>query len=187
MIRSILLAGAAVMACSPCFGDNLSSSGGRYAIAPSSRIAFTVDQVGGGGIAGRFLGFSGIFVIDPAHLSRSLVSFTLQPGSVETAQPHITSFLRSSAVFDVDQYPSITFRSTKVTQTGPRSATVEGVLAARGIIHGEIFNVALMQHDGRRIVFHVTGDVLRSRYDMGVGTPIYSNVVRFDMTMQGLK
>lgn len=187
MIRSILLAGAVVLASSPCFGDSLSSSGGRYAIEPSSHIAFTVSQVGGGGIAGQFQQFSGVFLIDPAHVSRSQVSFTLQPGSVETAQSRITSFLRSSAVFDVEEHPSITFKSTKVRQTGPRSATVEGMLTARGITRGEIFNVSLTQHEGRRIAFHVTGDVLRSRYDMGIGAPIYSNVVKFDMTMQGLK
>ncbi|RWB26073.1 MAG: polyisoprenoid-binding protein, partial [Mesorhizobium sp.] len=35
------------------------------------------------------------------------------------------------------------------------------------------------------IRFHVTGQVLRSRYGMDVGTPIYSNVVDFDMTLTG--
>jgi polyisoprenoid-binding protein YceI len=35
------------------------------------------------------------------------------------------------------------------------------------------------------VAFHVTGKVLRSRYGMDVGTPIYSNVVDFDMTLVG--
>lgn len=187
MIRIILLAGALALAAAPCPADSLSSAGGRYAIAPSSRIAFTVAQVGGGGIAGQFRQFSGTFVIDATQVSRSSVSFTLRPASVETAQSRITGFLRSPAVFDVEAHPSIVFKSTKVTQTGPSSATIEGVLTARGITHDETFDVALLQHQGRHIAFHVTGDVLRSRYDMDVGTPIYSNVVRFDMTMQGVK
>ncbi|MFA6157909.1 MAG: polyisoprenoid-binding protein, partial [Mesorhizobium sp.] len=38
---------------------------------------------------------------------------------------------------------------------------------------------------GGTIKFHVTGRVLRSRYGMDVGTPIYSNIVDFDMTLTG--
>lgn len=185
MIRPILLAGALALASSPSFGESLASAGGRYAIEPSSRIVFSVGQVGGGGIEGQFRQFSGTFIIDAARVSRSAVSFTLRPASVQAGQPRITNFLRSSAVFDVDNHPAITFRSTRVTQTGPRSATVEGVLSARGVARRESFEVVLLRQQGRGIAFHVTGNVQRSPYGMDVGTPIYSNVVKFDMTVEG--
>lgn len=185
MVRTILLASVLALVSSPSFSESLSSAGGRYAIAPSSRIVFSVGQIGGGGIEGQFRQFSGTFIIDAARVSRSAVSFTLRPASVQAGQPRITSFLRSSAVFDVDNHPAITFRSIRVTQTGPRSAVVEGMLSARGVTRRENFNVALLRHQGRGVSFHVTGEVLRSPYGMDVGTPIYSNVVKFDMTVEG--
>ena len=37
---------------------------------------------------------------------------------------------------------------------------------------------------GSSISFHVTGKVFRSPYGMDAGTPIYSNVVQFDMMLK---
>jgi polyisoprenoid-binding protein YceI len=45
--------------------------------------------------------------------------------------------------------------------------------------------VKLTSWTGRAIGFNVSGNIYRSRYAMDVGTPIYSNVVRFDMTIEG--
>jgi polyisoprenoid-binding protein YceI len=82
--------------------DTLSSLHGQYLIAPSSRIAFSVAQVGGGGIAGTFSHFSGTFDLHPDDIAGSSVPFSLQPASVKTAEPRVENFLRSSAVFDAD-------------------------------------------------------------------------------------
>ena len=55
----------------------------------------------------------------------------------------------------------------------------------RGREKPALFNIELIERSRRRIVFHVTGDIRRSAYDMQVGYPIYSNIVRFDMTLSG--
>jgi polyisoprenoid-binding protein YceI len=68
-----------------------------------------------------------------------------------------------------------------VKRAGNDSAIVTGRLTARGKSSNETFNVSLETFAKGHIVFHVTGKVLRSRYGMDVGTPIYSNVVDFDM------
>jgi polyisoprenoid-binding protein YceI len=162
-------------------------SAGHYRIEQSSLIAFTVGQMAGSGIAGSFSRFSGSFDLDPKNLSKSSVTFTLKPASVSASQQRITDFLRSSAVFDVENHPLITFRSTRVIQTGPDTARIEGVLTARGKARNETFLASLTGHDATSVAFKITGDVMRTPYGMGVGTPIYSNVVRFDMTLRGHK
>ncbi len=186
MIRAVLLAGA-MMLPALASADTLAGAGGRYTVDPSSRIGFTVGQVGGGGISGSFGQFSGVFDLDAKSVSRSKVQFTLKPASVNAGQTRVTDFLRSSAVFDVRNHPTVTFRSTRVAQSGARTAQIEGLLTARGVTRKETFTASLIGQSGRGITFHVTGDVYRSPYGMGVGTPIYSNVVRFDMTLQGRK
>lgn len=96
----------------------LADVAGRYAITPSSRIGFTVGQVGGGGIKGVFADFSGTFDLRADDLAHSTVSFELRPASVGTGQARIDEFLRSGAVFDAAHFDRIAFRSARVEQTG---------------------------------------------------------------------
>ncbi|ASY56161.1 MULTISPECIES: YceI family protein [Sinorhizobium] len=166
---------------------SLADAAGSYSISNSSRIHFSIGQTGGGGIAGNFAKFSGKFRIDGGNVSRSSVEFTLFPESVRARERRIENFLRSSAVFDTANFQTVTFRSTNVTQTGPGSATVEGALTARGKTRKERFAVTLIDWDKRSISFTIRGSIRRSPYGMDVGTPIYSNVVEFDMNIKGVR
>jgi polyisoprenoid-binding protein YceI len=165
--------------------DALSEAAGKYQIMPQSRIGFDVAQAGGGGITGTFGKFSGTFILDASGLEKSRVELQLFPESVKTGQKRVEDFLRSSAVFDTEKFAQVTFRSSKITQLSPTTARVEGVLNARGISKPAKFDVSLEERKGASIVFHVTGKVLRSPFGMDVGTPIYSNVVQFDMMLAG--
>jgi polyisoprenoid-binding protein YceI len=165
--------------------DALSEAAGKYLITPQSRIGFDVAQAGGGGISGTFGKFSGTFILDASGLAKSRVDFQLFPDSVQTGQKRVEDFLRSSAVFDTEKFAQVTFRSTKITQLSPTTARVEGALNARGINKPARFDVSLEERKGANIVFHVTGKILRSPFGMDVGTPIYSNVVQFDMMLAG--
>ena len=167
--------------------DQLYAAAGRYTIDPSSRIGFNVGQIGGGRITGTFPSVTGSFDIDPQSVGRSFVTITLRPASVTTGQSRIDAFLRSNAVFDAADHPEITFRSSRVVQDSPTSATIKGVLNARGRSRTETFHASLIADHGGRIAFHVVGDIYRSPYGMDVGTPIYSNVVRFDMVLKGVR
>nr|WP_250809554.1 YceI family protein [Neorhizobium tomejilense] len=164
---------------------SLTEAAGRYAITPGSRIAFAVDQVGGGGIKGKFGRFSGTFNLKAGDLAHSMVNFDLKPESVSTGQDRIDAFLRSGAVFDSSRFETISFRSERIEQTGPDSARITGTLTAKGHSSSEIFDVKLTSWNGRKIGFNVSGKIYRSRYAMDVGTPIYSNVVQFDMVIEG--
>ena len=130
---------------------------------------------------GKFVQFSGSVRIDPADVGRSQVDFTIFPDSVTTGQGRIDAFLKSDAVFDTANEKEIVFRSTSVRRTGETTAEVTGRLTARGKRATEKFTVALDSANRGGLRFRVTGKVLRSRYGMDVGTPIYSNVVDFDM------
>lgn len=167
--------------------DALSDAAGSYRIDGSSSIRFAVDQVGGGGIRGSFADYKGSFRIDGGNVGRSKVTITLYPKSVKASEARVENFLRSDAVFDVETYPEITFRSTAVQRTGPSTAKIVGVLTARGKSRKAEFEATVARQEGRAISFHVTGAIYRSPYGMGVGTPIYSNLVRFDMMLHGTR
>ncbi|AZO64933.1 MULTISPECIES: YceI family protein [unclassified Mesorhizobium] len=164
----------------------LGDAAGSYTISPAaSSIRFSVGKAGGGGLAGAFARFKGNIRIDNSDVGRSQVNITIFPESVGTGQSRIDAFLRSDAVFDAANNPEIQFRSTSVKRIGDTSALVTGRLTARGKTFPEKFTAELGGLKSGTIRFHVTGKVLRSRYGMDVGTPIYSNVVHFDMTLTG--
>ena len=165
---------------------SLSDAAGRYAITPQgSSLAFAVGAVSGPGIRGRFLRFNGNINIDPGNVERSSVRIVIFPDSVATGEARVENFLRSDAVFDAARQNAITFRSTRVTRTGDDTATIEGQLTARGKTFPQTFRARLDGLRGRQIQFHVAGKIMRSPYGMDVGTPIYSNVVDFDMSLKG--
>jgi polyisoprenoid-binding protein YceI len=167
--------------------DALANAAGTYRIDKNSTIRFKVGQTGGGGIDGSFASYGGTFRIDGSNLSKSSVTITLYPKSVRANEPRMEEFLRSDAVFDVAVHPEISFRSTSVTRTGDNTARIDGVLTARGKARKAEFAATLQKQSGSGIAFHVTGSIYRSPYGMGVGTPIYSNVVQFDMMLHGTR
>jgi polyisoprenoid-binding protein YceI len=166
---------------------SLDDAAGRYSIDGSSQINFSVAQAGGGGISGKFGKFSGTFQLDGRDIRKSVVEFSLFPETVETGEPRIEKFLRSSAIFDTANHPKIVFRSTKITQTGEDTAEIEGKLTAKGTTKTEHFSAKLVKWNRRVISFHIEGDIYRDRYHMSAGLPIYSNIVQFDMTVNGQK
>lgn len=160
----------------------LSDAAGRYAIAPNgSSIRFSIGNLGGGGLNGAFSRFKGNIQIDGHDIGRSRVDITIYPDSVGTGQGRIDAFLRSDAVFDTASEREIRFRSTGVTRTSDTTALVTGQLTARGHTSTERFQAQLQGMNNGQIRFHVSGKVARSHYGMGVGTPIYSNIVDFEM------
>ncbi|WP_311030178.1 YceI family protein [Mesorhizobium koreense] len=163
---------------------DLKDAAGRYAITPvGSSLAFAVDSVAGKGISGKFAQYSGLIVID-GDIGRSSVRITIIPASVETGQDRVDTFLKSNAVFDVANEHAISFRSSNVRRTGESSAIITGTLTARGRSRPATFLAELEGLSRGSISFHVTGKVLRSPYGMDAGTPIYSNVVQFDMMLK---
>ncbi len=164
----------------------LSDAAGSYTISlAGSSIRFTIGKAGGGGFDGAFARFKGTIRIDNGDVGRSKVDLTIYPESVGTGQGRIDAFLRSDAVFDSANNPEIQFRSTSVTRTSDTTALVTGQLTARGRTFPEKFTAELDGLKSGTIKFHVTGKVLRSRYGMDVGTPLYSNVVDFNMMLTG--
>lgn len=177
---------AATLAVTPTYAVSLSDAAGRYTISPSgSSIRFSISNMGGGGLKGAFARFAGTIRIGDTDIGRSTVDIVIYPASVGTGQDRIDAFLRSDAVFDTASEREILFRSTSVKRTGQTTALITGRLTARGRTFPEQFTATLAGLKSGRIDFHVTGKVLRSRYGMDVGTPVYSNVVDFDMMLSG--
>jgi polyisoprenoid-binding protein YceI len=85
-------------------------------------------------VTGRFTDFAGTINADRKNPTASSVEFTIQAASIDTSTPDRDKDLRSANFFDVEKYPTITFKSTKITPTKTKDTyDVTGDLTIHGV------------------------------------------------------
>ena len=84
-------------------------------------------------VRGRFTDFDGTIVADRARPEASSVEFTVKAASIDTGNENRDKDLRSANFFEVEKYPDITFKSTKVTPRGQDRYDVTGTLTMHGV------------------------------------------------------
>jgi len=100
-----------------------------------SLIEFSVKHMMVTTVKGRFTKFAGKIDLDEANPAASVVDVTIDTNSVATGDEKRDGHLRSPDFFDVEQYPTITYKSTRVELTGHDSARVTGDLTIKGVSH----------------------------------------------------
>jgi polyisoprenoid-binding protein YceI len=84
-------------------------------------------------VTGHFRDFAGTISYDPVNLAASTVAFTIKAASIDTNVADRDTHLRSADFFDVERFPELTFRSSRVVAAGPDGFTVTGTLTIRDI------------------------------------------------------
>ena len=84
-------------------------------------------------VSGRFSDFEGTIQFDEANPEKSSVSFTIKTSSIDTREADRDKHLRSADFFSVDEYPTITFTSTRVRKAGGNQFDVIGTLTIHGV------------------------------------------------------
>src|SRR5689334_13538158 len=87
---------------------------GTWKIDPShSEVGFSVRHLMVSKVRGRFTSFEGSFTTADDHLTSDL-SATVDLASIETGDAGRDEHLRSADFLDVEQYPTLTYRSTAI-------------------------------------------------------------------------
>jgi len=98
-----------------------------------SEAAFTLKHMMFTTIRGHFNVLSGHLHIDEEHPENSWVDAQADAASVDTRDARRDGHLRSPDFFDVQNYPTITFKSNKVEHTGGNEYNVTGDLTMHGV------------------------------------------------------
>jgi polyisoprenoid-binding protein YceI len=104
---------------------------GSYALDQShSQVSFSARHLMVTKVRGRFPVTAGHLEIaeDP---TQSSVEATIDVSAVDSGDPKRDEHLRSADFFDAEQYPTATFRSTRVHDRGDGEFTLEGELTFR--------------------------------------------------------
>ena len=104
-----------------------------------SSAQFAVRHLGLSTVRGAFTKVNGTVQLDEKDIAKSSVEVTIEAASVDTRVEGRDKDLRSDHFFDVEKYPTLTFKSTKVEQAEPGKLKVTGDLT----IHGTTKQVVL--------------------------------------------
>lgn len=144
-------------------------------------LTWKVGHLGLSNYTARFTEFDSTIEFNAEDPSKSSVTATVNPGSVETDYPGETDFdakLQGSDWFNVSEYPSITFTSTNVEVTGDNTGVITGNLTFLGVTKpvslDVTFNGALNPHPFAQkpaIGFSAKGTIDRSEFGFDTYEP----------------
>ncbi len=105
-----------------------------YAIdVAHSQIGFAVKHMMFSTVRGHFGTFEGTIVVDNANPANSTVSVTIDATSITTGDTNRDAHLRSADFFDVENYPTLTFKSTSIDFKSADNFTINGDLTMHGV------------------------------------------------------
>ncbi len=137
-----------------------------------SRISFLTTRESFAQIKGGFHHFEGRIKGSPEDPLHTAANFTIQTSSISTGLGIRDSALRGGAFFNVKAYPTMEFKSTKISRIDATHATVRGDLTMLGITKPLVFDVTLDKPviDDVTKVVKITALATMNRYDWGMTT-----------------
>lgn len=145
-----------------------------------STIVFRVDHIGMSNFTSQFRDFTGALSLDPANPEASSVTVEIDVASLQTPVRSIPGFdktLTGPDWLDGGKHPKITFRSTKVTRTGPDTADITGDFTLKGVTKPIVLKAKFNggwkpnAYDGARVGFSATASFKRSDFGIAYGVP----------------
>ncbi|HEX8324535.1 MAG TPA: YceI family protein [Tepidisphaeraceae bacterium] len=123
---------------------SVSFAADSYKVDPvHSSVVFSAHHANAGYVFGRFNGFGGSFTLDDADPTKSTFAADIKVDTVDTANEKRDAHLKAPDWFNAKQYPTITFKSTKVEKADDKTLTVTGDLTFHGVTKQASFPVKL--------------------------------------------
>lgn len=94
-------------------------------------------------VQGSFKDFSGTVEYEPGKPETWKAQAVIQAGSIYTNQEKRDQDLRSANFFDVEKYPTLSFKSTGVKDATVNGAKLEGLLSLHGVERPVVLNVEI--------------------------------------------
>jgi len=133
---------AAAAILTAAFAFQASAATTTWKIDPAHTAAqFAVKHMMISTVRGEFKGVTGTIVWDDQDLSKSSVDVTIDAKTVNTGEEKRDQDLRSANFFEVDKYPTLTFKSKKVESAGDGKLKVTGDLTMHGVTKEVVLEV----------------------------------------------
>jgi polyisoprenoid-binding protein YceI len=111
-------------------------------IDPVHSVAeFKVKHMMISNVKGQFTNLKGAVSLNDADITDSKVEATIDAASLTTREPQRDAHLRSADFFDVEKFPTLSFKSTRIRRAGDDELNVTGELTIHGVTREVTFDV----------------------------------------------
>jgi polyisoprenoid-binding protein YceI len=167
----------------------------NWTIDPNhSQVNFAVKHLQVSTVRGSISGVNGIVIWDEKNPSKSSVEATINTTTVTTNNEKRDAHLKSPDFFNVEKFPTMTYKSTAVTSTNGKLQVV-GDLTLGGVTKSVTLDVdgptPPQKGAGGKMVtgFSATGKLKRSDFNFGskFGEPLLGDEVQFTIDVEAGK
>ena len=148
-------------------------------------------------VRGSFGGFEGTIVIGDSP-EESAAEAVIETSSLTTGDEKRDGHLRSPDFLDVETYPHMTFKTTKIESAGDGEGLVTGDLTIKDITHpvtlkATFEGIAQDPWGGERTAFSAVGEIDRERWGMTwnqaleTGGVLVSKKVKLEIDVQAVR
>lgn len=155
-----------------------------------SQLAFTVTHLGISDVSGTFNDIDIIVESNKTDFSDAIFNLNAKVSSIDTRVEARNNHLKSADFFDVEKYPSITFKSTNIKKNGKDKYKLTGDLSIHGVTKSIVLDLVYRGNtinpmsNQETAGFQISGDIKRSDFNVGASFPeaIISDLVhiKFD-------
>jgi polyisoprenoid-binding protein YceI len=92
-------------------------------------------------VRGEFHNVNGTIVVDDKDITKSTVDVTIDATTLDTREPARDKDVKSANFLDIEKFPTLTFKSTKVEQAGAGKLKVSGDLTIHGVTKSVVLDV----------------------------------------------
>lgn len=163
---------AALLSAAPAFAEST-----EWAIDNAhSRVAFSVPHMVISEVDGQFKTFQGKVVLDEKDVTKSQVEFTIDAASINTDNDDRDKHLKSPDFFDVQKFPKLSFKSTKISKAG-KGYKLQGELTIHGVTKQVTLDATLSEPIqnpwGKQVrAVKVSGAIKREDYGLTWNKPL---------------
>ena len=102
---------------------------------------FKVKHMMVSNVKGHFTAVKGVLTLDTNALTNSHVEASIDAASINTRDPQRDTHLQSADFFDVEKFPTLSFKSTQIDCISDRELAVAGDLTIHGVTRKVVFTV----------------------------------------------
>jgi len=173
LLSAACLAAAPGHAESPFTTDPAQVPAGNYVLDKDhGKITWSVNHLGFSTYYGQFTDVDAKLTLDPKAPDQSKLDVTIAMSSVGTLNSELDKHLKSDEFFDVAQFPTATFKATKIVVKDERHGAITGDLTLHGVTKPvtleAVFNQAGANPVDKKYTVGFSGKTVIKRSEFGI-------------------
>ena len=153
---------------------------------PHSQLGFTVTHLGIADVSGTFNDFEVTVKSSKPEFSDAAFTLTAKAASIDTRVEMRNNHLKSADFFEVEKFPTLTFKSTGIKNIGKNSYKLTGDLTLHGLTKSVTLDLLYRgttenpMSKKQTAGFELTGTIKRTDFNLGAKfpAPMISDEVR---------